>query len=232
MDIRVFGGKDHLAKEAASAVSHWLESSDWEAPSLGLAGGSTPGLTYDRLREQTLDWGRVRAWMGDERFVPPDHVESNSAMVKRKLVDHISDLDFEPVPWRAGATAHALAESYEEKLVEEGRLIEPALVLLGLGSDGHTCSLFPGTDALNERDRLFVANWVPKLEQWRLTATFPLLARAHRLVFLASGAEKAEAVASVIERRVPLPARQACESARNVTWFLDRDAASLLKSPR
>ena len=101
-------------------------------------------------------------------------------------------------------------------------------MILGIGTDGHTASLFPGTEALEETDRLYVANWVPDKEMWRLSATFRLLHHASQVMFLATGQAKAEVVAEILEAGTSYPARTVMEGAADVTWFLDRAAATHL----
>ena len=104
----------------------------------------------------------------------------------------------------------------------------PDLVLLGMGDDGHTASLFPGTDALEVTDRSYVANWVAGKDTWRLTATFPLLWSAREIVFVVTGKAKAAMLARIIDQQEPLPAQRVAAGNPNTTWFLDEAAASLL----
>jgi 6-phosphogluconolactonase len=106
--------------------------------------------------------------------------------------------------------------------------MQPGLVVLGVGEDGHTASLFPGTAALEETRRGYVANWVPHLASWRLTATLPLLIAARRVMFLVSGAYKADIVAEALEGRSDLPAAVISRESRDAVWLLDRDAAARL----
>jgi 6-phosphogluconolactonase len=125
---------------------------------------------------------------------------------------------------------HEAADHYEQTLAElfGSERFSADLVILGLGTDGHTASLFPGTEALDETDRLFVANWVPDKEMWRLSATFRLLHHASEVLFLVTGQTKAEVVAQILEGGVAYPARTVMEGAADVTWYLDRAAAAHL----
>lgn len=225
MRIRVFSDPAALADAAADDIARWLTVHDNRT--FGIAGGSTPRLTYERLRRQAVPWDRVDAWLTDERHVPADHPDSNAGMARRALFDHVP-ARFHTVPHREDAAA--AAEEYTATLStilrgSSGRL-EPGLVVLGVGDDGHTASLFPGTTALEEDEGRYVATRVPHLDAWRLTATLPLLARARRTLFLVSGAAKAAIVADILEHGSDHPAAIVNRAARDAVWLLDREAAS------
>jgi 6-phosphogluconolactonase len=228
MRLRVFSTADNLADVAAEEVAAWVRH-DRAHPTIGLAGGTTPRLAYERLRGLRMPWDRAHTWVTDERAVPITHPDSNSGMIRRALFDQVP-ATFHPVPWTDDAVA--AADAYEAELagflpVGPGGM-QPGLVMLGVGEDGHTASLFPGTAALEEARRGFVANWVPELSAWRLTATLPLLIAARRVVFLVSGARKAGIVAEVLEGDSYLPAAIVTRETRDPVWLLDRDAASQL----
>jgi 6-phosphogluconolactonase len=228
MRVRVFSDSARLADAAAEEITAWARL---DAPliTIGLAGGTTPRGAYERLRRSHLPWRRVHAWMTDERAVPPTHIASNTGMVARALFDHVP-ASFHPVPWAEDPADAAAA--YQEELAGflplGPRGLQPGLIVLGLGEDGHTASLFPGTAALEETRRGFVANWVPQLEAWRLTATLPLLTAARRTVFLATGKHKAAVVAAVLTGGTDLPAARVTRESRDAIWLLDREAASRL----
>jgi len=228
--IRIFDDADRLADAAAQEIESWLRLTVPNA-SIGLAGGATPRATYQRLRKTPLPWSEVSAWITDERFVPADDPASNAGMAARALFDHVP-ATFLKVPWIEDPMA--AAAEYEKELCEvlesspEG--LKPGLILLGVGEDGHTASLFPGTEALTVTDRNFVANWVPQQECWRLTATLAFLTRARRTMFLVSGEHKAHIVAEVLERDGDHPAAVVSRQSRDAVWLLDRGAASLLSS--
>lgn len=228
MRLRVFTDADNLADAAAEEVAAWVRH-DRAYPTIGLCGGTTPQLAYERLRLLRLPWDRAHAWVTDERPVPSDHPDSNSGMIRRSLFG-VSPANFHPVAWTEDAAAGAA--TYEAELArflpQSAGGIQPGLVVLGVGEDGHTASLFPGTAALEETRRGFVANWVPQLASWRLTATLPLLIAARRVVFLVSGAHKAAIVAEILEGDTDLPAAVVSRESRDAVWLLDRDAASLL----
>lgn len=227
MSVRIHGSADALADAAAAEVAGWLALSD-QVRTIGLAGGSTPRAAYERLREHTIAWRDVHAWMTDERHVPPDHPDNNGRMAREALFDHVAATLHE-VPWRERAAD--AADEYEQVLrgilPSGGHGAQPGMVVLGLGEDGHTASLFPGSPALEEIDRDIVAVEVPD-RGWRLTATLGLLARARRTIFIVSGAHKAEVVARVVPGDSDLPAAVVARMSRDPVWLLDRDAASLL----
>ena len=230
MRIRIFDDADRLAEAAAQEIEAWVRLT---APhvTIGLAGGATPRATYERLRHMSLAWSEVSAWMTDERFVPIDDPASNAGMARRALFDHVPAALLE-VPWIEDpmAAANRYEKDLQAALEASPNGLKPGLVLLGVGEDGHTASLFPGTDAVTVTDRDFVANWVPQQESWRLTATLPLLTRARRTMFLVSGEHKAHIVAEVLEGDGDHPAAAVSRQSRDAVWLLDRDAASLLSS--
>jgi 6-phosphogluconolactonase len=202
-----------------------------------LAGGSTPRALYRRLTRapyrRAIRWDRIRFFFGDERCVPPDHERSNYRMARETLFDplkipprHVLRMKGEREPPRA-------AREYEESIRRgfSGRPARFDLVLLGLGDDGHTASLFPSTAALAERRRLVAANYVPKFSEWRLTLTYPALNAARRVIFLVSGLEKATAAARILNKQrgyQDLPASAVSPRRGAVLWILDEAAASKL----
>ncbi len=227
--IRVIDDSDTLADLAATAVAQSLAAAmdRHSGPvSLFLSGGSTPRVTYTRLVEQEVDWSRVHVFLGDERWVHHEHEDSNARMAREAFVEDI-EATFHVLPTHF-ESPHEAADHYEQTLAElfGSEQFRADLVILGIGTDGHTASLFPGTEALEEADRLYVANWVPDQEMWRLSATFRLLHHAAEVIFLATGEAKAEVVAEILEGETPYPARTVMEGAADVTWFLDRAAAA------
>jgi 6-phosphogluconolactonase len=227
--IRIFDDPGRLADAAAQEIEAWIRLSAPDV-TIGLAGGNTPRATYERLRGISLPWNEVSAWMTDERFVPIDHPDSNAGMASRALFDHVP-ATLHPVPFFEDDPA-ASAAAYEKELT--GLLDrspagpKPGLILLGVGEDGHTASLFPGTGAMDVEDRAFVAHWVPQQESWRLTATLPLLCRARRTMFLVTGERKAEIVAEILGGEADHPAALVSRESKDAVWLIDRDAASLL----
>jgi len=180
----------------------------------------------------------MQLFFGDERHVPPDDAESNFRMVKQTLLAKVP-LEARQVHRIKGEMAKAdeAAEQYEQELravfgLEAGELPRFDLVLLGMGPEGHTASLFPGTKALGEERRLAVGNWVGKLAADRITLTPPVLNNAARVIFLAHGAEKAPALKAVLEgphEPQQLPAQMIRPKSGRVLWLVDLAAAGMLK---
>ena len=229
MRIRIFRDAEALASAAAEEIAGWLRFD--EQPTIGLAGGTTPSATYTALAQESVPWAKVHVWVTDERHVPPNAPDSNAAMARAAFFDQVP-ATFHEVPFDADDPSAAASE-YERTLhgvlpVGTGG-VTPGLVLLGVGVDGHTASLFPGTDALRADHRGFVANWVPPLDAWRLTATMPMLAAARRTMFLISGEEKAQIVHEILDLEVDHPAARLSKAARDAVWLLDREAASGLE---
>ena len=233
MRVRVLDGPDGIADIAASTIAHLLKDCPGRA-TLGLAGGSTPRTTYTRLLHEDVDWDSVHAWVADERWVAPDHADNNMRMARDTLLDRVPAHVY-PVPWAPDRDPQEGATRYEQTLLEllpeVNGVPHPDVVLLGIGEDGHTASLFPGTAALDVDERWFVANWVPAKETWRLTASLPLLHAARNILFLASGSSKAAPLARILlgDERPALPARRVMEGAAEVTWLIDRAAAADLE---
>ncbi|MGH8874606.1 MAG: 6-phosphogluconolactonase [Acidimicrobiia bacterium] len=231
MRVTVFPDPGALAAGAAEVVAELLLPPG--PVTFGVAGGTTPQATYRHLRDARVEWERVDAWLSDERWVPLDHPDSNGRMAEEALLGHVPARFHRP-RWAPWLTADRSAAQYEhdllEILVRDGRP-RPDLVLLGMGDDGHTASLFPGTEALEVRDRWFVANWAPAQGAWRLSATYPLLHAARHLVVLVSGEGKAEALARVLEGDGdPLPARRVMDGSAEVLWLVDEAAAAGLQA--
>jgi 6-phosphogluconolactonase len=187
---------------------------------VSFAGGSTPKAAYQLLRARTLDWKRVEVWFGDERCVPPDHKDSNYRMAREALLAEVPAtmhrIEGELTPEEA-------ARKYDDALAAVERF---DLVLLGMGPDGHTASLFPGTTALAETKRRAVAVHVAKLDSWRVTLTAPLLSAGREILIACPGADKAEALAIALEGADGLVPIQLIRG--NVTWLCDRAAAAKL----
>jgi 6-phosphogluconolactonase len=224
MKLIVHDTPEATAIASANRIAELMEGGE-DGFSLGLAGGSTPEATYRSLRGRGWNWGKVEAWLSDERWVPPDHERSNGRMAAETLLDHV-DARFHRPRWSEFMEPRDAAAHYEATLRSVHHQHHPDLILLGLGEDGHTASLFPGTPALEEESRWFVANRVPQIDEVRLTATFPLLWSARVLMLLVVGERKAEAVAESMSGQTP--AGRLNEGEAEVEWHLDASAASLL----
>jgi 6-phosphogluconolactonase len=209
---------------------------------IALSGGSTPRNLYTLIAANasaTLPWNQMFFFWGDERHVAPDNPDSNYRMAKEALLSKVPvpPANIFPVP-AENPDATQAAEIYEQTLreffaVAPGEFPRFDLILLGMGPDGHTASLFPETPALQEKSRLVVANWVEKLGSSRITFTLPLLNAARRVAFLVSGTDKAAALHEVLEGSAPsekYPSRLVQPSEGKVIWFVDRAAASELSA--
>lgn len=202
------------------------------------SGGSTPRLLFDALTGPALrtlvDWTRARIFFVDERCVTPDDERSNYRLAKERLIDPLRLPRSNVFRIRGEEEPRLAALEYEEILKREfGRRTRPRfdLVLLGLGSDGHTASLFPGTRALDEKRRRVVANWIPTMGEWRVTLTLPVVNAARRAVFLVTGAEKAAIVSTVLRAKRGarrLPASLVEPRRGSLIWILDQAAARRL----
>ena len=235
MQVLVFADPEQLAVGAARRIAELIRSAAGDTVSIAMAGGSTPAATYAALDNEDVPWNRVYAWVGDERFVPPDHPDNNGEMIRASVLAG-KDATFAAVPWRDAWSAADAAAAYERTLLgmldHDDSGPRPDIMLLGMGGDGHTLSLFPGTSALDIEDRWFAENWVAQLETWRLTATYPLAWRSRNIIFLVSGESKAEALARALEPAGDhdrVPAGRIMDGDADVTWFVDAAAASRLQ---
>lgn len=239
-EIRVLPTPQELFAAAAEEVVRLANQAVAERGrfAIALSGGSTPKSLYNLLAtnaRSTLPWDHTDFFWSDERHVAPNNPDSNYRMANEAMLSKV------PVPpaniYRVPAEnpdAAAVAEAYEAAIrkffqLQPGQLPRFDLILLGLGPDGHTASLFPGTAGLEEKSRLVIANLVEKLKTHRLTFTLPVINAARCVAFLVSGTDKATVLRSVLEESVPgeqYPAKLVEPSDGNLIWFLDRAAAS------
>jgi 6-phosphogluconolactonase len=239
--IKVFPDPAAVAHEAAEFVVQLADESIALTGrfTVALAGGSTPDAMYKLLTGEPyrsrVDWAKVEVYFGDERCVPPDHAESNYRMAKEALLSKV------PIPgdnvyrMRGEEPEHNLAakeygQMLKEKFGDDGGL---DLCLLGMGDDGHTASLFPGTEAVHEQKHRVVAHFVEKSttgRSWRLTLTAPFINRCRDVLVLVTGAKKAARVAEVLEGpRDPdrLPIQLIDPMSGRYTWMMDTAAAGM-----
>jgi len=213
--------------------------------SVALAGGSTPKALYGLLLNNgplraMVPWSKIQFFFGDERHVRPDDADSNYRMASEAMLAKapVEPKQVHRIKGELKSAAEA-AEEYERDLrmsfrLETGQLPRFDLVLLGMGPEGHTASLFPGTKALKEERRLVVGNWVGKLYTDRITLTPPVLNNAARVVFMVHGAEKAPALKAVLEgpyEPEQLPAQMIHPQQGKVLWLADPTAARMLAPP-
>ena len=200
---------------------------------IALSGGSTPKTVYPMIleprRRDAVDWSRVEFFWGDERTVPPDDPESNFGVAYRMLIAHLPNVRADRVH-RMQAEAPDLdlaAMSYESelRLAFNARGNEPPafdFIWLGMGPDGHTASLFPGCDALEETERWAVGTWAPFPNAWRMTLTFPVLVAGTRVTFAVEGANKADALRAIRAGGSGMPAERV--AGDQVEWLVDAAA--------
>jgi 6-phosphogluconolactonase len=204
--------------------------------SVALSGGSTPKTLYSLLATKSgIPWDKIYFFWGDERHVPPDHPDSNYRMANEALLSKIKEPPQNVFRVHAEEKdAAAAALQYEQAIKDffhlvPGQLPRFDLILLGIGPDGHTASLFPGTAALKENQRLVVANWVPKFNTYRITFTYPVLNAAAMVMFLASGAHKATILHEILENSAAdLPSQKVQPVNGKLIWLVDEPAASNL----
>ncbi len=194
---------------------------------IALSGGNTPRPVYARLvaLAHDLPWDRIRITFGDERCVPPDDKDSNFRMARETLLAPAAVPEESVMRMRGEIDPQIAAQEYQDHLDlmanQRGEQIyRHDLILLGLGDDGHTASLFPEAAALNEQIRHVVANFVPKLNAWRLTFTFPLINHARHVLFLVGAAKNAELIERVLEGDPQYPAARVNPTAGEVTWMI------------
>lgn len=220
-----------LAIEATSATGRFM---------VALSGGSTPKILYSLLAgnefQSRVPWSKVFLFWGDERCIPPDHAESNYGMTQASLLSKVPLREENVYRIPAQKEVNRAAAEYEQTLTRLFGLAENEtprfdLILLGMGTDGHTASLFPGTAALRETGPLVTANYVAKLKAYRITVTTSVINRAANVMFLVSGAAKASTLKEVLEGRYEpnrLPAQLIRPVDGKLFFMVDRAAASEL----
>lgn len=240
VEIRTLTTPQELFEAGAEVVAHSAKEAVDERGrfTIALSGGSTPRSLYNLLATNartSLPWDKMFFFFGDERHVPPTDNESNFKMADEAMLSKL------PIPkqniFRVPAEnpdAAAAAAAYEQT-IREFFALQPGLfpvfdlILLGLGPDGHTASLFPGTEALIEKTRLVVSNRVEKFNTDRITLTLPVLNAARTVAFLVSGTDKAPALQAVLQSDAPAeqyPAKLIHPANGKLIWLVDRGAAS------
>jgi 6-phosphogluconolactonase len=222
------------------AVEHWIDSAKHAIADRGkftvaLSGGTTPKIIFQRVcseeHRDRIDWEKVFLFWGDERTVSPDHASSNFRMAM--------DAGFSSMPidknhifrMEAEKNLGQSCQKYERYIKEHVEDQEFDLIMLGMGDDGHTASLFPGTEALKENRKFVVGNFVPKLSTWRMTFTYPLINMGRRICFYVIGKEKSMMLAEVLkgdENPTLLPSQAVGTSEHKALWIVDHNAAELL----
>jgi 6-phosphogluconolactonase len=236
LSVHVYSSAEELARGAVREFAARAEEAIEERGRFAvvLAGGSTPETMYGILARDymdRIDWSKVYVFFGDERSVPPHHEDSNLKMASEVLLDHVPVGNVHRM--RGELPPEEAAEAYEEELRTFFQMEDVPrfdLILLGLGADGHTASLFPETPALEVHDRWVVANPVPRLDTTRITLTLPVVNVARAVIFLVEGEDKAEALREVLAGDADPRAYPAklIQPPGGPEWMLDRSAASLL----
>jgi 6-phosphogluconolactonase len=240
--VTVLSDPAALAAAAADHVADVLRATlaQRDVANVALAGGSTPrainALLVAAPRRGALDWSRVVFWFGDERCVPPDDAQSNYKMNRETLLDPLGIQPARVHRMHGEGDPSAAAADYDVVLRREaGDVPHLDLILLGMGPDGHTASLFPGTTREIDHDKLCIAHYVPKLDTWRMTLTPHAINAARNVAITAGGAEKADALREVLEgpkQTDVYPAQLIHPPNGELRWFVDAAAAAkLLTSP-
>ncbi len=239
VEVKILPDNAALTQTAAQEFHRLAESAVQERGrfSVALSGGNTPRAIYSLLASEhkELPWDRIHVFFGDERHVPPDHPDSNFRMASESLLSKV------PIPEKnvhrihAELDAEAAAAEYDQQIVNFFHLNNHDwprfdLIFLGIGEDGHTASLFPGSQALTETSCRVMANWVEKFETFRITLTVPVLNHSAEVVFLVSGADKAEILNQVLRPGArKFPAQYVHPENGRLLWLVDQDAGNSLR---
>jgi 6-phosphogluconolactonase len=238
--LRIYKSPQTLADAAADEIVRVIERAiqDRNICLLVLSGGETPRPVYRLLGSPPLKdqvkWQHVHLLFGDERAVSPDDPKSNFRMVHQDLISHIVIPSGNVHRIAGEMNPAAAAQDYSDLLKKLFSQVQqrPDMVLLGLGNDGHTASLFPGTPAVREDDEFVRAVFVPQLNSWRVTLTLSVINSARTVLFLVSGEPKASVVQKILDLKAPsahLPASMVRPTDGRLLWMIDEAAASLLR---
>jgi 6-phosphogluconolactonase len=208
---------------------------------VSLAGGETPRRIYEILGKppyrNNIPWKQVHIYWGDERYVPADDIRSNQLMARKALLDHVPIPPDQVHPIVCEVSPQQAAKAYEKEIEADFLEAKPQFdfIFLGLGSDGHTASLFPNTPVLQERAQWTGHVYLPEQDSHRVTLTAPLINYARCIVFLVTGDSKAEIVREVLEGpqdHLRLPSQMIAPQNGELFWFLDQEASKLLKDKK
>lgn len=238
-NIHVYPNKEKLVTATAEYVADSIEKAIQKSGlcNVALSGGNTPGGVYSMLAaspyRDRVDWSRLHLFWGDERMVPPEHQDSNFRMVQETLLNHVKIPGDNIHRIRGESEPPKAAEEYAALLHDHFKtdLPEFDIILLGLGEDGHTASIFPETDAVEECERHAVAVYVSRLNSWRVTLTLPVINAAREILFLVSGKSKSEIIQRIMSIKQPakeLPATMVNPQNGELHWMLDSEAMVLI----
>lgn len=234
MPTEILSDRDHLVHRAKTLIVERIESAIAQRGqcTLALAGGGTPKPIYEKLAQHHLPWEKIHIFWGDERYVSADHPDSNQKMAREAWLNHVEipSQNIHPMPTSAG-NPEADAQKHEQELkgffqVQEGEFPSLDVILLGIGDDGHTASLFPQTAALTVRDRLITVG--NKGDSQRLTFTAPFINQGKCVIFLVAGANKRQALQQIFASQGDFreyPARL-IQPQGELWWLLDQQAGA------
>ncbi|MEW5839154.1 MAG: 6-phosphogluconolactonase [Pseudomonadota bacterium] len=231
---------DDLPALAAAVAQRWLHLAEQAVAdhgrfSVALAGGSTPRTLYSLLASaawrERLPWAQTELYLGDERCVPADHADSNARMVHETLLDHLPVApQFFPMVRHPGLPAQDAAhyaQLLRERLADDDDSALPRfdLVLLGMGADGHYASLFPGTEASENREAVALAVWVEKLQSWRISLGRRVIAAAERRIVMLGGADKRATLHEALNNPLSTLPIARLQRQAALEWHIERSAA-------
>jgi 6-phosphogluconolactonase len=236
IEVNITDSPEKLAKRVAKAIRRMLQESGQGRFDIALSGGSTPGILFDRLAKKFSDlpeWKRVHLWWGDERCVDPDSEESNYRMAYDRLISRVM-IPVENVHRIKGEDdPEEEADRYQSEirtsLNHRGKWPVFDLVLLGMGDDGHTASLFPDRPDLMHSDRICEVVSHPQTGQRRISFTGQVINNANQIFIMVTGSGKAERISEImnnLEQAADLPVSQILPLYGKLTWYLDSDAAA------
>jgi len=238
INIQIYENSEELSSAAAQKFVELANKyiRQYNKFMVALSGGSTPKIMFRKLIEQfssAIEWDKICFFWSDERYVPIDHADSNAGMAMHYLFKPLNikseNIHFVQTELDSPTEAATLYENtIREKVYLSLDIPRFDLILLGLGDDGHTASLFPGTDALREKQKMVSENWIPKLKKWRITFTFSLLNSAKNIIFLISGENKSAVIDEIVNNIKDYPATHVKPVNGEVTWMLDSAAGKLL----
>lgn len=240
MVLKIYKDTDELIIALAEAIRKVAEETIEARGQFNfvLSGGSSPRKLYELLASKTyrnkIDWKKTFFFFGDERFVPEKDSQRNSLMAQKAMFDRLKISNSHILKVDTTGSPSEAAQRYANSIAAHfhNRPMEFDFILLGLGDDAHTASLFPNTEVLKETEATIKSDFVKKLDAYRITMTAPLINQAHNIAFLVFGENKSEAVYRVLEDKavsaVLYPARLIKSNKKKVVWYLDTAAASRL----
>ena len=213
---------DHFVSEAVSIIKATISESNESVFRMSLCGGGTPRPVYEALVNESIDWENLEITFSDERCVPPDHDDSNYKMAADALLSKVSIKENNIIRIKGELDSVESASQCEGELRKRsgGSIYVHDLLLLGMGEDGHTASLFPGTNALNESERWVVDNYIPDKDVNRVTFSYPLINASRKILVLATGEKKKNLVNDMINGDESFPISKISPDNGKVIWLL------------